>query len=88
MNNYSADFFNIDMIINYFHQNKAKWFPTDYIVVAEIIGDGEVLCLSSGSGKLVRYFDGEEMFFDSFKEALKNIIDHVKTVAEDYLLEE
>ena len=88
MNNYSADFFNIDMIINHFHQDKAEWFPTDYIVIAEIIGDGEVLCLSSISGKFIRYFDGEETFFNSFKEALNNIIDHIKTIDEDYLLEE
>ncbi len=88
MNSYSADFFNIDMIINYYHQNKAEWFPADYIIVANIIGDGEVLCLSSISGRFIRYFNGEETFFDSFKDALRNIIDLIKSVDEEYLLED
>ncbi len=88
MNNYSAEFFNTNAIIDFYNRKKADSFPNDYIVIAEIIGDGEVLCLSSISGKFVRYFDGEKTFFDSFKEALNNIIDHIKIVAEDYLLEE
>lgn len=88
MNNYSADFLGIDRIINYYLQDKAEWFPTDYIVIANIVGDGEVLCLSSISGRFVRYFDGEETFFDSFKEALKSIINHIKEVDEDYFLED
>ncbi len=88
MNNHSADFWEIDRIINYYLLDKAEWFPTDYIVIAEIVGDGEILCISSVSGKFVRYFDGEETFYDSFKEALKSIIDHIKEVDEDYLLED
>ena len=88
MNNYSDVFFNTNDIIDFYNREKADSFPNDYIVIAEIIGDGEVLCLSSISGKFVRYFDGEKTFFDSFKEALNNIIDHIKTFAEDYLLEE
>ena len=88
MNNYSAEFFNTYDIIDFYDREKADSFPNDYIVIAEIIGDGEVLCLSSISGKFVRYYEGEKTFFDSFKEVLKNIIEHIKTVAEDYLLEE
>jgi hypothetical protein len=88
IDNYAADFFGIDRIINYYLQDKAEWFPADYIVIAEIVGDGEVLCLSSISGRFIRYFDGEETFFDSFKEVLKSIIDHIKEVDEDYLLED
>ncbi len=62
--------------------------PDSSMTHDEIVGDGEILCISSVSGKFVRYFDGEETFYDSFKEALKSIIDHIKEVDEDYLLED
>jgi len=86
LNSYTADFLNIDRIINLYHQEKAGWFPADYIIIADIIGDGEVLCIWNKTGKFIRYFDGEETFFDSFKEVLRSIIDYIKEVDEEYLL--
>lgn len=88
LNGYTADFYNVDMLINHYRLEKAEWFPADYIIIADIIGDGEVLCISNKTGKFIRYFDGEERFFESFKEALRNIIEHIKVVDEEYLLEE
>ena len=88
LNGYTADFYNVDMIISTYRLEKAEWFPADYIIVADIIGDGEVLCMSNKTGKFIRYFDGEERFFDSFKEALRNIIEHIKIVDEEFFLEE
>jgi len=88
LNSYTADFLNIDRIINLYNQKKAEWFPADYIIIADIIGDGEVLCISNKTGKFIRYFDGEETFFDSFKDVLRNIIDYIKVVDEEYLLED
>ena len=88
LNSHTADFLNIDRIINLYSQEKAEWFPADYIIIADIIGDGEVLCVSNKTGKFIRYFDGEETFFDSFKDVLRNIIDYIKEVDEEYLLED
>ena len=88
LNSHTADFLNIDRIINLYNREKAEWFPDDYIIIADIIGDGEVLCVSNKTGKFIRYFDGEETFFDSFKDVLRNIIDYIKEVDEEYLLED
>lgn len=87
LNNNTADFLNVDMIINDYRQEKVAWFPADYIEIADIIGDGEILCISNKIGKFIRYFDGEERFFDSFKEALRNIIEFIKEVDDEYLEE-
>lgn len=88
LNSYTADFLNIDRIINLYHQEKAGWFPDDYIIIADIIGDGEVLCISNKTDKFIRYFNGEETFFDLFKEVLRNIIDYIKEIDEEYLLDD
>lgn len=88
LNGSTAEFFSIEEIIKFYEKKKATDFPSDYIVIAFLIGDGEVLCVSSETGKFIRYFDGEEEFFDTFKDVLENIIQHIKTIEEDYLLED
>ena len=50
--------------------------------------NGEVLCVSRKTGKFIRYFDGEEEWFETFKDILENIKVHIETIEEDYLLED
>lgn len=88
LNGNTAEFFSIDEIVNFYDKKKAADFPNDYIVIAYLIGDGEVLCVSRKTGKFIRYFDGEEEWFETFKDTLDNIIDHIETIEEEYLLED
>lgn len=88
LNGSTAEFFSTESIADFYDKEKTDSFPTEYIVLAHIIGDGEVLCVSSKTGKFIRYFDGEERFFDTLKEVLVKITDFIRTVYEDYLLEE
>lgn len=88
LNGSTAEFFSTVSIADFYDKEKVDNFPAYYIVLANIIGDGEVLCLSRKTGKFIRYFDGEERFFDTFKEVLVKITDFIKDVDEDYLLEE
>lgn len=88
LNGFTAEFFNTNEIIDFYDREKADKFPNDYIVLAFLIGDGEVLCISRKTDKFIRYFDGEEQVFDSFKDVLSNIVNHIKVIEEDYLLED
>ncbi|MCR5600012.1 MAG: SMI1/KNR4 family protein [Ruminococcus sp.] len=88
LNGFTAEFFSTKEVIDFYDREKADSFPSDYIVLAFLIGDGEVLCISSKTGKFIRYYGGEETEFNTFKDALVNIIDHIKVIEEDYLLED
>lgn len=88
MNGFTAEFFNVEEIISLHNRKKAASFPKDYIIIADIIGDGEVLCVSNKTGQFIRYFDGETTAFNSFKDALRNLIEHIKDIEEDWLLDE
>jgi len=61
---------------------KADWFPADYILLADIIGDGEMLCFSAQTGKFIRYFDGEEEIFETFTDFLEDMIQFIKKITE------
>lgn len=88
LNGLTAEFFNTYEVIDYYNQEKESGFPTDYIVMADIIGDGEILCVSSETGKFIRFFNGEETFFETFKDALTKIISFIKKIDDEYLEEE
>lgn len=40
-----------------FHSN---FVPEDYVVIGEVIGDGEVVCFSKINGEFVNYFEGNK----------------------------
>ena len=88
LNGSTAEFFNIDEVMKFYDKKKSADFPNDYIIIAFLIGDGEVLCVSRKTGKFIRYFDGEEEWFETFKDILENIKVHIETIEEDYLLED
>ena len=77
----TARFYDVNQVIGYNQLENNE----GYIVIASIIGDGEVLQFSKTTGEFVFYFDGEEKIYDNFYDAFEEIISHVKRKAEDYI---
>lgn len=46
----------------------------DLVVIGELIGDGERLCFSKSTGKIVRYNHGEEREYGDFKSFLTRMV--------------
>ena len=82
LNHFTADLFSVSEIISLSDTEKADWFPADYILLADIIGDGEMLCFSAQTGKFIRYFDGEEEIFETFTDFLEDMIQFIKKITE------
>ena len=80
-----AEFDNTTRVSKINKLKKTPDFPEDYITIARIIGDGEILCFSKTTGKFIRYFDGREIVFDSFYDVFKEIINQIKIAASDYV---
>lgn len=38
----------------------SSFVPEDYVVIGEVIGDGEVVCFSKINGEFVNYFEGNK----------------------------
>ena len=49
-----------------------QFLPNDLVSIGELIGDGEFLCFSKKSQKIVRENHGEITEFQSFRLFLKN----------------
>ena len=64
---------------------KTPDFPKDYITIARIIGDGEILCFSKKTGKFIRYYDGREIAFDDFYSVFKWIMELIRESVEEYV---
>ena len=82
LNHFTAELYSVAEIISFSDMKKADWFPAEYVMLADIIGDGEVLCFSKKTKKIVRYFDGEEKEFETFTDFLEDMIDFIKRTAE------
>ena len=82
---FTADFDDIESVVNNSNMEMAEDFPKDYVIVADIMGDGEVLCFSKRTGKFIRYFDGEETVYDDFYAFFEWLIGFIKDIAEDYV---
>lgn len=80
-----AVFYSTSDIISYDELEKSDDFHSDYIMIADIIGDGEILCFSRKKGIFVSYFDGEEETFDSFLDFLKNIVSFIRKNVEEQI---
>lgn len=56
-----------------------EFVPKDYVMIGNIIGDGEIVCFSKNDGKFIRYFEGKvKREFEDFKGVLLNIISLLK----------
>jgi len=52
-----------------------EYVPDGYVVIGEVIGDGEVVCFSKETGEFIRYFEGRiRRSYSEFGDILKNII--------------
>lgn len=52
--------------------------PDDYVEIADLIGDGERLCFSKTTGKLIWFDHGKTEEMNNFKDVLKEIIRMLK----------
>ncbi len=68
--NNTAQFFGINNLKIY-----NDCIPDDYVVIGELIGDGEVLCFSKTTQKIIRYNHGKTIEYKHFKEILNLILD-------------
>ena len=82
---HTAEFETISYVIKQDGWKKSSDFPKDYIIIADLIGDGECLCLSRLSGKFIRYFDGKETEYNDFYSFFEWLLNHIKERAEDYV---
>ncbi len=80
----SAELYNIENIKALDAKEKDESLPDDYIIIADVIGDGEVLCYSRNKKKFISCFD-EEWEYDSFSEFLNELIDRVRDKLVEYV---
>ncbi len=82
---YIADFDDIRHTVSLNKMETSPDFPKDYIVIADLIGDGEILCFSKNTGKFIRYFDGDETVYDDFYAVFDWIVNFIRESAEEYV---
>ncbi len=70
--NDTANFYAVKMF-----DTQCDYVPNDYVVIGELIGDGELLCFSKTTGKIIRYNHGKSIEYQSFKEVLNLILNIV-----------
>ncbi len=63
--------------LQYFSVN-SNLVPDDLVIIGALIGDGEILCFSKKTGKIIRHLDGEATTVSGFKQILINIIKLMK----------
>ena len=90
LGNYSTvEFYDVSYLIRLHKTKKAEWFPKDYIIIADIISDSEVLCYSTETHEYIDYYDGRiRRKFDNFLDAFQYCVDLFENYSSDYLPEE
>lgn len=70
----------------YFPQiEQPNYIPEDYVIIGNIIGDGEVVCFSKSTRKIIRYFEGRDNGeFDDFTEVIIDIKKMLKDERDGY----
>ena len=53
----------------------SQYLPDDLVAIGGEIGDGEMICFSKTTGKVIDLFEGEVKEFDSLKDVLNSIND-------------
>ncbi|MBQ6181925.1 MAG: SMI1/KNR4 family protein [Ruminococcus sp.] len=87
LNGFTVDFYNTSEIINNYFEEKEESFPDEYVIIGETIGDGEILCFSKTTEKFIRFFNGEEVIYETFKDVLNWMIRFIERIDEEYLYE-
>ena len=54
---------------------RTEYVPDDLVIIGEEVGDGEVVCFSKITGKIMSYFEGDvDLEYGTFDAALKEIL--------------
>ncbi|MBQ7131675.1 MAG: SMI1/KNR4 family protein [Oscillospiraceae bacterium] len=54
-----------------------QFLPNDLVTIGELIGDGEYLCFSKKTGKIVRYNHGKMREYDNMNKVIKKLLNIV-----------
>lgn len=82
---FTAEFDNTIGVSKMDKWHKSADFPKDYIIIADLIGDGENLCFSRKTGEFIRYFEGKGTIYENFYEFFKWLIRFIRDSAGDYV---
>lgn len=64
-----AEFYGLDRIKIY-----SQSFPSDYVIIGSLVGDGEVLCFSKNDLKIFSDFHGKIKKYDNFDNVLMELV--------------
>lgn len=65
--------------------NQPEFIPEDYVMIGNIIGDGEVVCFSKSTKKFIRYFEGRDNGeFEDFTKVIVEIKKMLKDERDSY----
>jgi len=81
----AAEFYNLDDVNSLAKQEKEDDFPKDYIILGEVVGDGEVLCYSKNNRNYISYFEGRKKVYDSLIDFLNAVIVDIKDTLSEYM---
>ena len=81
----AAEFYNLDDVNSLAKQEKEDDFPKDYIILGEVVGDGEVLCYSKNNRNYISYFEGRKKAYDSLIDFLNAVIVDIKDTLSEYM---
>ncbi len=81
----AAEFYNLDDVNSLAKQEKEDSFPKDYIILGEVIGDGEVLCYSKNNRNYISYFEGRKKVYDSLIDFFNAVIVDIKDTLSEYM---
>ena len=59
-----------------------EYVPEDYVIIGNIIGDGELVCFSKSTKKFIRYFEGRD---NGRFEDFIGILEEIKSLLKDEL---
>ena len=82
---HTAEFIDTTGVTRISKLKKTPDFPEDYITIARIIGDGEILCFSRKTGEFIRYFEEEGTAFQDFYDFFRWLVSFIREAAEDYV---
>ena len=75
----AARFYNTNRLVSVNNNSE------NYIIIAELIGDGEVLCYSRDTHRFVSCFEGKEKEYVDFSECLGRIIRMSRDSVEEFV---
>ena len=81
----TARFYNTERLISVNRTITEDIFSENYIIIAELIGDGEILCYLKDTQRYISYFEGKKTEYLNFSDCLDEIIRMSKDSVEEFV---